>query len=295
MGGWVGGWGGWWWVGGGWANSDEGSAVAGRAAVWLAGWLAGRLGRPLPDCWFGRRPLSFSKGRESGQRGDGRRACRDEAAEREKSAGSNVAVDEGAPPPTHHPAAAAILGSNARPLATAARSAERHRPGLGAEKEVCPPAACPLQKCAGLPTHVRHCRLLWMPTEFSEFFQTLVAVQGTVAEVDNAEFGASSPWFGPLMRHLTQLCKESKHMLVLFEEQQDKWYFRPAALARESARVDRLLQDAMGVIANARQGVKPTPQGALHTPEARTFWLSRVDPEGKVFELEIQRFQGNCR
>ena len=134
-------------------------------------------------------------------------------------------------------------------------------------------------------------RLLWSPTEFDELFQTVNAVRDTVEQMDDAQFGAVKPWFAPLMRHVSKLARSAVHMLSLFEEQQDKWYFRPAALAREAGRLDNLLQDAMGVIASATQGVPPSPQSALQTPEARTFWLSRVDPEGACFELDIKRFQ----
>lgn len=134
-------------------------------------------------------------------------------------------------------------------------------------------------------------RLLWLPSEFDEFFQTIVATRGTIEGVDHAQFGAAHGWFAPLMRHLVQLCRSATHMLMLFEEQQDKWYFRPAALAREAARIDRLLHDAIGVVANAIQGVAPTPQAALHTPEARTFWQLRIDADGSCFELEVERFQ----
>jgi hypothetical protein len=63
------------------------------------------------------------------------------------------------------------------------------------------------------------------------------------------------------------------------------------AISEAGGATSELLQDAMSVVANATQGVAPSPQAALHTPEARTFWLSRVDPEGSCFELEIARFQ----
>ena len=134
-------------------------------------------------------------------------------------------------------------------------------------------------------------RMLWSPTEFDELFQTVDAVRETIEKLDDAQFGAVHAWFSPLLRHISKLSRSAVHMLQLFEEQQDKWYFRPAALAREARRLDELLQDAMGVVANATQGVAPSPQAALHTPEARTFWLSRVDPDGSCFELEIARFQ----
>lgn len=134
-------------------------------------------------------------------------------------------------------------------------------------------------------------RLLWSPSEFDEMFQTVDAVRETIEKLDDAQFGAAHSWFSPLLRHVSKLSRSAVHMLLLFEEQQDKWYFRPAALAREAGRLDELLQDAMGVVANATQGVPPSPQAALHTPEARTFWKDRIDPEGSCFELEIARFQ----
>jgi hypothetical protein len=124
-----------------------------------------------------------------------------------------------------------------------------------------------------------------------EMLKTAAAVQDTVQRVDNALLGATSRWFGPLMRHVVQLSKVALHTLRLFEEQQDKWYCRPAALGGVAGRLDQLMRDAMEVIAQAIQGVPPSPLGALHTPEAKTFWLSRVDPEGAVFELETRRFQ----
>ena len=171
--------------------------------------------------------------------------------ERERRAGSNVAVGEGAPPPI-----TLCSGNTHRRLLVLSPTRGRllsllgldEMAGFGAEEEY-----APTERLSSRSVLVAYRRTAGC----SGCRQNLVgtgrkcAVQGTLQGI--MRFGASSPWFGPLMRHLTQLCKGSRHMLVLFEEQQDKWYFRPAALARRSARVDRLLQDAMGVIANARQ------------------------------------------
>ena len=60
-------------------------------------------------------------------------------------------------------------------------------------------------------------------------------------------------------------------MLLLFEEQQDKWYFRPAALAREARRLDELLQDRVAACVRKAwsKGSKDNVAGGLRNGAAK--------------------------
>ena len=134
-------------------------------------------------------------------------------------------------------------------------------------------------------------RLMWSPSELEELFATLAAVRGTLQGLNDPHYVAVNTWFVSMVRHMGKCATNAHRVFRLFEEQQDKWYFRPVALAREADRVDQALQAAMEVVANAEAGVTPSPLSALRMPESRTFWLTKVGTDGDLFDVDINAFQ----
>lgn len=85
-------------------------------------------------------------------------------------------------------------------------------------------------------------RLMWSPSELEELFATLAAVRSTLQGLNDPGYAAANVWFLSMVRHLGVCATNAHRVFRLFEEQQDKWYFRPVALAREADRVDQALQ-----------------------------------------------------
>ena len=137
----------------------------------------------------------------------------------------------------------------------------------------------------------RKTKFIWLPREYEEMFATIAATRDSFEGIDDTQFAAMKTWFAPLVRHVLKVLKATMHTVLLFIEQQDKWFFRPLILQREAQRTDNLLHDAMGVVANALQGVAPSPLTCLPAGPARNFWITQLDPRAELFEVDVGSFQ----
>eukprot|EP01050_Picozoa_sp_SAG11_P011867 SAG11_NODE_1285_length_5300_cov_1.629494_7_plen_101_part_00 len=82
----------------------------------------------------------------------------------------------------------------------------------------------------------------WFPSIVRRHIRTDVAAHACLVYWLEALIKCFAPFWSCKVRHISKCARDANRVYRLFEEQQDKWYFRPAALSREGARVDRSLQ-----------------------------------------------------